>query len=62
MEPDASLPAVENATGDGTISGLILRSANMPVNPTIVEKTKPGLVRSRRYQRNGLVSESVRET
>lgn len=48
--------------GEGIISGLILSTANIPVNPTMVDRAKPGFERSTRYHRTGLARESVRET
>ena len=62
---DASSPATGDgavAAGEGTISGLMLRTASIPVKPTTVENTKPDLERSTRYHRTGLARERVRET
>jgi hypothetical protein len=47
--------------GDGIASELEARSRAVPVAPTAVERMKPGLDRSMRYQRTGLTSARVRE-
>ena len=48
--------------GEGTISGLIARTRIVPAMPTMVERVKPGLERSMRYQRTGLTRARVRES
>lgn len=43
------------------MSGFEARTRAVPVKPTPVERIKPGLDRSMRYQRTGLTRASVRE-
>jgi hypothetical protein len=50
------------AAGEGIISGLRLRRTAVPQKATEVERRKPGLERSMRYQRTGLTRASVKET
>lgn len=48
--------------GEKIMSGFISSRAIMPVSPMAVERTKPDLERSIRYQRNGFTSASVKQT
>ena len=52
----------EWVAGDGTMPGFTRSRIAVPVNPTMVERRKPGLERSMRYHSTGLTSASVRET
>jgi hypothetical protein len=52
----------ELVAGAGTILGLTPRRRAAPVRPTTVERRKPALVRSMRYQSTGLTRARVRET
>ena len=47
--------------GEGIMSGFEARRRAVPVRPTPVERMKPGLERSTRYQRTGLTRASVRD-
>ena len=59
----AAAAADENdRAGEGTISGLMARTRIVPAMPTMVERVKPGLERSMRYQRTGLTRARVRES
>src|SRR5438034_1216254 len=52
----------EVIAGEGTTSGLIPSNANIPASPTNVERMKPGLERSMRYQSTGLTRARVSDT
>jgi hypothetical protein len=43
------------------MSGVVARRSAVPVAPTAVERMKPGLERSIRYQRTGFTRASVRD-
>lgn len=58
----AALALGEGVAGEGTIPGLTPSNTAVPVRPTTVERTKPGLERSMRYHKTGFASASVRET
>lgn len=47
--------------GLGIMSGFETRRSAVPVAPTAVERMKPGLERSIRYQSTGLTSARVKE-
>jgi hypothetical protein len=47
--------------GEGIMSGFDTSTSAVPVNPTNVDKIKPGPDRSTRYQRKGLTSANVRD-
>jgi hypothetical protein len=49
------------AAGLGIMSGVVARRSAVPVAPTAVERMKPGLERSIRYQRTGFTRASVRD-
>lgn len=55
--------AVEFAlkTGLGIISGVTMKWSKVPVTPTAVERRRPGLERSIRYQRTGFTNARVRD-
>lgn len=61
-----SVPAgwalVDGAGGDGTISGLMPRSAIVPPIPTTAESKNPVFDRSTRYHNTGFARASVSET
>lgn len=59
MDPERILP---RPAGEGMSSGLMARQSAVPDSATVVEKTKPGGVRSRRYHIAGLESASVSES
>lgn len=62
MPNAVSFMASEALLGEKTMSGFISSRAIMPVRPIAVERTKPDLERSIRYQRNGFTSTRVRQT
>ena len=52
----------DGADGDGTISGLMLRSAIVPPMPTIVDSKNPVFDLSTRYHNTGFARANVTET
>ncbi len=52
----------DGAAGEGTISGFTPKAIAVPARPTSIERRKPGLERSTRYQRTGLTRARVKET
>ena len=52
----------KDVAGEGTISGFMRRSANVPVTPTTAERMNPGLDLSIKYQSTGFASANVKDT